>query len=141
MGSEFNGGQGFQYEFHTSVGGYKFTHALSPPSSLLPLTPDSIWPVYILPEEVGMRCHIIGINLIALRSGVQGGSIGRLDIYNAADPTTPLISWERDKMRRTGKTGNLVFIEIGRRCQGGPGLVWMFTGFNDAQALRETLHK
>lgn len=34
-----------------------------------------------------------------------------------------------------------MFVEIGRRCQGGPGLVWMYSGFNDAQALRETLHK
>ena len=105
---------------------------------LLFLPPDSIWPVYILPEEVGMRCHIIGINFIALKSGVQGGSI---DIYNGADPSTPLISWERDKIRRTGKTGNLVLIEIGRRCQGGPGLVWMYAGFSDAQALMETIHK
>ena len=88
-----------------------------------------------------MKCSIIGTNVIALKSGVQGVSIGHLDIYQAADPSTPLISWDRDKMRRTGKTGNLVFIEIGRRCFGGPGLVWMYTGFNDAQALRETLHK
>jgi len=77
--------------------------------------------------------------VVALRSGGKD-IIGHLDIYNPGDPSTPLISWDRDKMRRTGKTGNLVFIEIGRRCQGGPGLVWMYTGFNDAQALRETLH-
>ena len=88
-----------------------------------------------------MKCHIIGINVIALKSGVKDISIGHLEIYNAGDPTTPLISWDRDKMRRTGKTGNLVFIEIGRRCQGGPGLVWMYAGNSDAQALRETLHK
>lgn len=105
------------------------------------LSPDSVWPVYILPEEVGSRCSIIGTNVITLKSGVQDVSIGRLDIYNPADPSTPLVSWDRDKMRRTGKTGHLVFIEIGRRCEGGPGLVWMYTGFNDAQALRETLHK
>lgn len=101
---------------------------------------DSVWPVYILPEEVGSRLSIIGTNVVALRSG-GNGIIGHLDIYNPGDPSTPLISWDRDKMRRTGKTGHLVFIEIGRRCQGGPGLVWMYTGFNDAQALRETLHK
>ena len=77
---------------------------------------------------------------MALKRGKKD-AIGHLDIYNPGDTTSPLISWDRDKMRRTGKTGNLVFIEIGRRCQGGPGLVWMYTGFNDAQALRETLHK
>ena len=128
------------------VGGLFLLFSLSPSfysqsiclslSSLL----DSVWPVYILPEEVGSRCSIIGTNVIALRSGGKD-IIGHLDIYNPGDPSTPLISWDRDKMRRTGKTGHLVFIEIGRRCEGGPGLVWMYTGFNDAQALRETLHK
>ena len=109
-------------------------------SSLI-LQLDSVWTVYILPEEVGSRCSIIGINVVALKSGKKDVSIGRLDIYNLGDPSTPVISWDRDKMRRTGKTGHLVFIEIGRRCEGGPGLVWMYTGFNEAQSLRETLHK
>ncbi len=131
---------------------------------------DSAWIVYILPEEVGGRCGIIGTNVLALKSGIPGKQVGTLNIYNPADPTTPLLSWDRDKMRRTGKTGkcsvtgiscfkalvvcyiflflysarctgNLVFVEIGRRCKGGPGLVWMYSGFNDAQPLRETLHK
>ena len=44
-------------------------------------------------------------------------------------------------MRRTGCLGNMVFIEIGRRCKGGPGLVWMFAGPADSAALRETLHR
>ena len=87
-----------------------------------------------------MQCHIIGINVIALKSDVKDIPFGHLQIYNAADPSTPLISWDRDKIRRTGKTGNLVFIEIGRRCQGGPGLLWMYS-CSVAQALRETLHK
>ena len=105
------------------------------------LSADSVWPVYILPEEVGSKCSIIGANIIALKSGVPGGSIGKLDIFSPVHTTKPLVSWDRDKMRRTGKTGQLVFIEIGRRCEGGPGLVWMYTGFKKAQALRETLHK
>lgn len=110
---------------------------------LLPcLSPlDSVWAVYILPEEVGTRCTIIGMNVLTLRSGVPNRTVGKLSIINPADPSNPLVSWERDKMRRTGKTGNLVFIEIGRRCQGGPGLVWMYAGSEEAQALRETLHK
>ncbi len=43
-------------------------------------------------------------------------------------------------MRRTGCLGNMVFIEIGRRCTGGPGLVWMYAGPRETAALRETLH-
>ena len=81
------------------------------------------------------------MNVVALKSGVPRKSVGRLDIINPADPHHPIMSWDQDKMRKTGKTGNLVFIEIGRRCQGGPGLVWMYAGFDEAQALRETLHK
>ena len=110
-------------------------HSFSSP----PFPLDSVWPVYILLEEVGSRCSIIGTSVVALRSG-GNDIIGHLDIYNPGDLSTPLISWDRDKIT-TGKIGHLIFIESGRRCQGGPGLVWMYTGFNDAQALRETLHK
>ena len=76
-----------------------------------------------------------------LKNGVPNHSMGRLEIVHPGDPHSPIVSWDRDKMRRAGKTGNLVFIEIGRRCEGGPGLVWMFTGYEEAQALRGTLHK
>ena len=105
-------------------------------------TTDSVWPVYILPEEVGSKSGILGLHILALRSGVPNVSMGQLEIISPSDHTHPVVTWDRDKMRRTGKTGHLVFIEIGRRCEGGPGLVWMYTGYqNDAQALRETLHK
>ena len=67
--------------------------------------------------------------------------MGQLQIVSPADAGKPIVAWDRDKMRRTGKTGNLVFIEIGRRCQGGPGLVWMYAGFEEAHPLRETLHR
>lgn len=103
---------------------------------------DSVWPVYILPEEVGQKCGIIGQHVLALRSGKPNISMGQLDLISPTDYRTPVVTWDRDKMRRTGKTGLLVFIEIGRRCEGGPGLVWMYSGYqNDAQALRETLHR
>ena len=105
-------------------------------------SPGSVWPVYILPEEVGSKRGILGLHILALRSGIPNVSMGQLDIISPTDPSHPVVTWDRDKMRRTGKTGHLVFIEIGRRCEGGPGLVWMYTGYqNDALALRETLHK
>lgn len=103
---------------------------------------DSVWPVYILPEEVGSKKGMIGLHILVLRSGIPNYTMGQLDILSPTDLSQPVVTWDRDKMRRTGKTGHLVFIEIGRRCEGGPGLVWMYTGYqNDAQALRETLHK
>lgn len=87
-----------------------------------------MWPVYILPEEVGSRCSIIGSHILTMQSRVAGSRLGKLDIYSPADCSDPVISWDHDKIRRTGKLGQLLFIEIGRRCQGGPGLMWMYTG-------------
>ena len=101
---------------------------------------DSVWPVYIPSEDVGNRVHTLGVNLIALRSRKSDTQPGQLDIISPTDPT-PIVTWDRDKMRRTGCLGNMVFIEIGRRCKGGPGLVWMFAGPADLAALRETLHR
>ena len=34
----------------------------------------------------------------------------------------------------------LIYREIGRRCKGSAGLVWMYAGPKDTAALRETLH-
>lgn len=102
------------------------------------LISDSVWAVYILPEEVGSRVHLLGINILSLKSGTEGHP-GQLEIISPVDPT-PIVTWDRDKMRRTGCLGNMVFIEIGRRCRGGPGLIWMYAGPEETAALRETLH-
>ncbi|XP_019856449.1 PREDICTED: insulin receptor substrate 1-like isoform X2 [Amphimedon queenslandica] len=100
---------------------------------------DSVWAVYILPEEVGSRVHVLGLHILTLKSRVSETQPGQLSIISAADHT-PIVTWDRDKMRRTGCLGNMVFIEIGRRCRGGPGLVWMYVGPKETAALRETLH-
>ncbi len=96
--------------------------------------------MYILPEEVGSRINALGIHVVALKSRSPQNQTGQLDIINLADRHTPVVTWDRDKMRRTGCLGNMVFIEIGRRCQGGAGLVWMYAGPKETAALRETLH-
>lgn len=108
-----------------------------------PLIIDSVWPVYILPEEVGSRCSIIGTNALALHGRVAGSRLGKLEIYSPADSSDPVISWDHDKIRRTGMLGHLLFIEIGRRCRGGPGLVWMYTGNSDKKVyeLRDVLRR
>lgn len=102
-----------------------------------------MWPVYILPEEVGSRCSIIGAHVLALQGRVAGNRQGKLDIYSHTDVSDPVISWDHDKIRRTGKLGQLIFIEIGRRCQGGPGLVWMYTGSNikNVYEMRDALRR
>ena len=83
---------------------------------------------------------MIGLHSLVLRGGVPNQTVGTLEIVSPAD-MNPIVSWGRDKLRRTGKTGNLVFVEIGRHCEGGPGLVWLYTGVEQAQSLRETLHE
>ena len=108
----------------------------------LMLSSDSVWPVYILPEDVGGKTGITGQHILALHSGVPNVSVGELHIISPADHNRAVLKWDRDKLRRAGKTGSLVFIEIGRRCEGGPGLVWMCVGLqDDAVALRTTLHR
>ena len=87
------------------------------------------------------RLNIIGLHILVLKGGVPNQTVGTLEIVSPADTNNAAVAWERDKLRRTGKTGNLVFVEIGRRCKGGPGLVWLYTGAEQAQSLRETLHK
>ena len=100
-----------------------------------------MWPVYILPDEVGLRCHIIGQHILTLHSESEI-SVGELKIISPTDHKEAVIRWDRDKLRRSGRAWNLVFIEIGRMCVGGPGLVWMYVGFDSAaQALRETLQR
>lgn len=84
---------------------------------------------------------MIGTHILLLKGGIPHQTVGRLEIISPSDMGAPIVTWDRDKMRRTGKTGNLVFIEIGRRCTGGPGLVWMYAGFEEAHPLRETLHR
>ena len=101
---------------------------------------DSVWGVYILPEEVGLRLMLLGFHIVALRSIQKGVHPGQLDIINPMDPSTPIVTWDRDKIRRTGCLGNMVFIEIGRRCRGGAGLMWMYSGQKEAAAFRETLY-
>lgn len=65
-----------------------------------------------MPEEVGSRCNMIGIHTLVLISSVQNKNLGTLKIYNPIDSNL-VVTWDGDKMRRTGKTVNLVFIEIG----------------------------
>ena len=90
----------------------------------------------------GGETGITGQHILALHSGVPNVSVGELHIISPADHNRAVLKWDRDKLRRAGKTGSLVFIEIGRRCEGGPGLVWMCVGLqDDAVALRRTLHR
>ena len=83
---------------------------------------------------------MIGRLSLLITGGISNQSTGKWEIISPTDTGRPIVSWDRDKVRRAGRTGDLVFIEIGRRCQGGPGLVWLYAG-REAYPLHETLQR
>lgn len=108
-------------------------YSISPPL-------DSVWLVYVLAEEVGSRVQALGVHYVTLRSSLVKGSPALLSIISPLD-SEPIVTWEANKMRRTGSLGNMVFVEIGRRCEGGPGLIWMYACPEDMTNFRETLKR
>lgn len=75
-----------------------------------------------------------GLHIIAIRRN------STMNIHNFHSGKH-LLSWDRDKLRRSGCIGSLVFMEAGRRCYGGPGLLWMCCPVSVAGKFRECLHK
>lgn len=66
---------------------------------------------------------------LALRGKVSGsGDQGKLEIYSLADDHSPVVSLKHSMIRCTGKMGKWLYIEVGTRCRGGPGLLWMYFG-------------
>lgn len=113
----------------------------SSPSLFTSLTAiDSVWAVYILPEEVGSRIQALGMQYLTLQSALSSKTMATLKIISPLD-MEPIVTWEATKMRRTGNLNNMMFIEIGRRCEGGPGLIWMCTTPADTHNFRETLQR
>ena len=99
-----------------------------------------MWLVYVLAEEVGSRVQALGVHIVTLRSSLNKQSPALMSIISPVD-SEPIVTWEANKMRRTGSLGNMVFIEVGRRCEGGPGLIWMYACPEDAPNYRDTLKR
>lgn len=90
---------------------------------------DSAWPVYIAPEELGNQCNIAGLRILALQGKGAGVNMhGSLEIYSPADYQTPALSCKHNAIRCTGRMGNYLYVEVGTRCTGGPGILWMYFG-------------
>ena len=113
---------------------------ISIPLFYLPPHTDSVWVVYVLAEEVGSRIQSLGVHIVTLKSSLSKESPAQMSIISPLD-MEPIVTWDANKMRRTGCLGNMVFIEIGRRCEGGPGLIWMYACPEDASDFRETLKR
>ena len=90
--------------------------------------------MYIINEDVGKKLGYEGLHIIAIRRN------STMNIHNFHSGKH-LLSWDRDKLRRSGCIGSLVFMEAGRRCYGGPGLLWMYCPVSVAGKFRECLHK
>ncbi|XP_065887054.1 uncharacterized protein [Dysidea avara] len=93
---------------------------------------EEAWVVYIINEGVGHTLGSKGFHII---------TIGKDSTLNILDYDTEAVqvTWDQDKIRRSGCVESLVFVEAGRRCHGGPGMLWMYCpGF--ALSFRRCLH-
>lgn len=96
---------------------------------------DSVWPVYIAADEVGEKCGIVGMRALTLQGKASGSTQqGRLQIYSLADKHNPVLSLTHSTIRCTGKMGRWLYIEVGTRGRGGPGLLWMYFGSKEKAA-------
>lgn len=100
-----------------------------------------MWPVYVAPEEMGAQCSIIGLRVLALRGKDSGSNMGGLEVYSQADCNNPVLSCKHDSIRCTGKMGRYIYVELGSRCKGGPGLLWMYFGSKEkANQMKDVLY-
>ena len=93
------------------------------------------WGVVIVLAGIGKKAGLYNSLYVAIVT-----SEDQFKIYPWNVSTTPVITWERDRLRRCGRIGGMVFMEAGRRCQFGPGPLWMYTGLSACVSLHEDLH-
>ncbi len=101
-----------------------------------------MWPVFIGHEEVGLRLNITGLKVLALKGKTTSSSqLAKLEVYSLAAEQSPVLSCLHDRIRCSGKLGKWVYVELGSRCKGGPGLLWMFCGSQErANRIRDALY-
>ena len=75
--------------------------------------------VYILHEGIGGAINITGLHILAVAYNDR-----KLKLYKFQTGKC-LLTWDGDKIRTCGYIKSLVFVEAGRRCLGGDGLLWM----------------
>ena len=104
---------------------------------------DSVWPIYIPPDELGLRCGIQGPGVLTLQNQKPGLSMSKLEIYSMANHQVPVLSCKHNEIRRTGKMGLFLYVEIGSRSKYGAGLLWMYFGSSNkkASSMRDLMCK
>ncbi|XP_065886968.1 uncharacterized protein [Dysidea avara] len=94
-----------------------------------------IWVVHILKEGIAVdNTTLTGVHIITLRS--SDATFNVHDLHSGK----LLLSWNKSAIRRSGCIESLVFVEAGRRCSGGPGLLWMYHPVPLIPKLRQCLH-
>ena len=83
------------------------------------LIPDRVWLVHILHDGIGCDLNLTGLRILALYY--------REYKFNLHEITTGkrLLTWDGDKIRKSGVINSLIYVEAGTRCHGGPGLLWI----------------
>ena len=92
------------------------------------------WGLCVLQAGIGAKAGLKGALCVAVITDHDQVKIFPWKV------TSVIIVWDRNKLRRSGSIGDLVFLEAGRRCTHGPGLLWMYTKSDVALSLREGLH-
>jgi len=78
-----------------------------------------------------------GLRIVTIRS-----SDATFNVYDSTGKQ--LLSWNRRVLKRSGcieSPGPLVFLETGRRCSEGPGLLWMQHSKSQPMKMHHTLQE
>ena len=92
------------------------------------------WVVYILDEGVG---HNIGLTGLCVVTFSTTNSTFNVNNYYTKKH---LLTWHRDDIRVSGCIDSLVFVEVDKTCNGGPGLLWMQHPSPQSMTLQEELN-
>jgi len=97
---------------------------------------DFIWVVLILQEGiVTSNTTLAGLRAITIRSSDATFNVHELCTGKQ------LVSWNRRAIKRSGYIGSLVFLETGRKCSGGSGLLWMQHPKSQAMKMQISLQE
>lgn len=94
-----------------------------------------IWTVYFISEGVAQTLNFTGLHVVTISATNLTFNI--YDFYNGKH----LLAWEHCSIRKSGCVGPLVFLEVGKSCHGGPGVLWMFHPDHLAAKFSKSLQK
>ena len=95
----------------------------------------AIWIIYLIHEGVGPKLNLEGLHFVTIKS-----SSSTFNVYNYYNENH-ILAWEHCNIKETGRAGTLVYLEVDEKCQGGPGVLWMYCPDHLAEQLRALLHK